>query len=241
MKKIDFKILILIAAVSVTLFSSCRRFRCIKGKGEIRTESRKMKSFTKIDVSGGYRVVLKQDSSEAISISIDDNLMKYVETTIEGNTLTVHSRKNICPSGEATLTIGVKNLDGIAAAGAVDFKSDGRLNTKDLDIDLSGSTKIDIELNAAKVHTSASGSSEIYLKGQAASHDIDMSGSGKVEALDFVVGKYKISTSGASECKINVLNELDVHTSGSSDIQYRGNPGKVNNDQSGASSVKKIN
>lgn len=240
MKNPKFRILLLIAAVSITLFSSCRRFRCIKGTGSVRTETRRMTGFTKVDISGGYKVVLKQDSSESISISIDDNLFKYVETTVEGGTLRVHSRRNICPSGESTLIIGVKNLDKIEASGAVEIRSEGRLITKDLDIDLSGSTKIDMELNAANVRTGASGSSEIYLKGQAASHDVDMSGSGKVEALDFVVGKYKISTSGASECKINVLNELDVHTSGSSDIQYRGNPGKVNNDQSGASSVKKI-
>jgi hypothetical protein len=240
MKTTNFKILLLVAAVSVTVFSSCRRFRCIKGTGSVRTETRKMTGFTKLDISGGYKVTLKQDSTESISISIDDNLFKYVETTVEGNTLKVHSRKNICPSGEATLVIGVKNLEEIGTSGAIDVKSDGRLNVKDLNINMSGSTKIELDLSAANVHTGASGSSEIYLKGQAASHDVDMSGSGKVEALDFVVGKYKVSTSGASECRINVLNELDVHTSGSSDIQYRGNPATVNNDQSGASSVKKI-
>jgi hypothetical protein len=240
MKKSDLKIVILIAAVSITLFSSCRRFRCIKGDGSVKTETRKMADFTKVDISGGYKVTLKQDSSQSVAITTDGNLFKYIETTIEGGTLRIHSRKNICSSGETTVIIGVKNLERIGASGAVEVRSNGRLNTKDLSFDLSGSTKIDMDLNAANVHTDASGSSEIYLKGQAASHDVDMSGSGKVEALDFVVGKYKISTSGASECKINVLNELDVHTSGSSDISYRGNPSKVNNDQSGASAIKKI-
>jgi hypothetical protein len=75
MKKLNFKIVILVAAVSVVLFSSCRRFKCLKGKGDIRTENRKMQGFTKIDISGGYKVILKQDSSESIVISIDDNLM----------------------------------------------------------------------------------------------------------------------------------------------------------------------
>jgi hypothetical protein len=240
MKNFNFRVLILIAAVSITLFSSCRRFRCVKGTGNVRTETRKMTDFTKVDISGGYKVTLKQDSTQSISITTDDNLFKYIETTIEGGTLKVHSRKNICSSGETTVIIGVKNLDGIDASGAVEVRSEGRLNTKDLSIDLSGSTKIDLDLNAANVRTGGSGSTEIYLKGQAASHEVDLSGSGKIEALDFVVGKYKISTSGASECKINVLNELDVHTSGASDISYRGNPAKVNNDQSGASSIKKL-
>jgi hypothetical protein len=222
------------------LLSSCRRFRCVKGTGNVRTETRKMAGFTKIDISGGYKVTLKQDSTESISITTDDNLFKYIETNITGGTLRVHSRRNVCSSGETTIIIGVKNLDKISASGAVEVRSAGRLTVQDLNFDLSGSTKIDMELYAGRVRTVASGSTEVYLKGQAASNEVDLSGSGKVEALDFVVGKYKISTSGASECKINVLNELDVHTSGASDIQYRGNPGKVNNDQSGASSIKKI-
>lgn len=240
MKTLNFKILLLVAATSITLFSSCRRFRCVKGNGNVRTETRKMAGFTKVDISGGYKVTLKQDSSESISITTDDNLFKYIETTINGGTLRIHSRRNVCSSGETTIIIGVKNLDKISASGAVEVRSVGRLTVQDLNFDLSGSTKIDMELYAGRVRTNASGSTEVYLKGQAASHEIDLSGSGKVEALDFVVGKYKIGTSGASECKINVLNELDVHTSGASDIQYRGNPTKVNNDQSGASSIKKI-
>jgi hypothetical protein len=240
MKTLNFKILLLVAATSITLFSSCRRFRCVKGTGNVRTETRKMTGFTKIDISGGYKVTLKQDSSESISITTDDNLFKYIQTNIEGSTLKLRSRRNICSSGETIVIIGVKNLDKISASGAVEVRSDGRLTVQDLNFDLSGSTKIDMELYAGRVRTDASGSTEVYLKGQAASHEVDLSGSGKVEALDFVVGKYKIGTSGASECKINVLNELDVHTSGASDIQYRGNPTKVNNDQSGASSVKKI-
>jgi hypothetical protein len=238
--KLNFKILLLVAATSITLLSSCRRFRCVKGTGNVRTETRKMAGFTKIDISGGYKVTLKQDSTESISITTDDNLFKYIETNITGGTLRVHSRRNVCSSGETTIIIGVKNLDKISASGAVEVRSAGRLTVQDLNFDLSGSTKIDMELYAGRVRTDASGSTEVYLKGQAASNEVDLSGSGKVEALDFVVGKYKISTSGASECKINVLNELDVHTSGASDIQYRGNPGKVNNDQSGASSIKKI-
>jgi hypothetical protein len=68
-----------------------------------------------------------------------------------------------------------------------------------------------------------------------------LSGSGDIDALDFVVGKYNIETSGASHCKINVLKDLSVHTSGASEIEYRGSPSNVSSDKSGASSITKIN
>jgi hypothetical protein len=90
------------------------------------------------------------------------------------------------------------------------------------------------------VITKASGSSEIRLKGQAGSHEVDLSGSGKVEAVDFEVGNYRINTSGSSQLRINVLNDLQVNSSGSSDIAYRGNPKRINNDKSGSSSLQRI-
>jgi hypothetical protein len=242
MKITGFKLL-LFAMLALTVCSSCRRFRCIKGTGSVRTETRKLGNFTKIDIAGGYKVTLKQDSSGSVAITTDDNLISHIETTVEGSTLNIHVKghRSICASGETTIVIGVKNIEKISASGTVDVTSVGRLNTKDLDFDLSGSTTINLDINAGKVHTDASGSTEIYLKGQATSHDMDLSGLSKVEALDFVVGKYKVGTSGASNCKINVLNELEVHTSGASEIEYRGNPPKVSNHQSGASSIKKIN
>jgi hypothetical protein len=240
MKNFSFKILLIIAVASVTVLSSCKRFRCVRGSGNVRTENRKVDDFTKIDVSGGFKVTLKQDSSLTVGITADDNLLKYIQTSVSGGKLHIKTKRNLCGSGEMMITIGVRNLDEIGASGAVEIMSDGLINTKDLEIGLSGSTKVNMELNARNVHTDGSGSTEVFLKGQAASHDVDLSGSGKIEALDFVVGKYNIETSGATHCKINVLTDLSVHTSGASEIEYKGSPTKVTNDQSGASSIKKI-
>ncbi|HAL83013.1 MAG TPA: DUF2807 domain-containing protein, partial [Mucilaginibacter sp.] len=40
---------------------------------------------------------------------------------------------------------------------------------------------------------------------------------------------------------VNVLNSLSVHSSGASEVRYRGNPANVTNNKSGASSVEKVN
>ncbi|WP_374948104.1 head GIN domain-containing protein [Mucilaginibacter sp.] len=233
-------LLSLSALIFIITLSSCRRFGCIRGSGKMVTETRTMTDFTRLDVSGGYKVKLVQDSSMKVIIHADDNLMKRIRTEVEGGKLKIDSRKGLCGSEEITITIGVRNLEEIEASGAVEVIAAQRINVKDLHFDLSGSTKIDMDLSAANVSTEGSGATEVILRGQAASHSIDVSGSSDIKALDFVVGKYSIESSGASECKINVLNSLDIHTSGSSDIKYRGNPSSINKDKSGASSVEKI-
>lgn len=240
MKKTYINIIMLLAVASVGVLSSCNRFNCKQGSGKVVSETRKVSDFDKLDISGGYKVKLVQDSSLNVQIHADDNLMKYIKAEVSGGELRIHSSRNICGSGDIEVIIGVRNLKEVHASGAVEVSANGRINTGDISFDLSGSTHIDLELFAATVTTIGSGATEINLKGQAGTHNVDLSGSGDINALDFVVGKYNIETSGASHCKINVLNNLSVHTSGSSEIEYRGNPANVSNDKSGASSITKI-
>lgn len=229
-----------VSAFFLTVLSSCR-FGCVKGSGHKITESHKMGDFTQIDISGGFKVNLKQDSSLDVTINGDDNLMKYIRTSNEGDKLRIYTKKNLCPSGEITINIGVKNLEGIKTSGAIEINSDGKLNTKDLSIHTSGGSKITMDLDAANLETEGSGASEINLKGQATSHKLHLTGSGKINAFDFVVGSYDIETTGASECEINVLHDLNVNTTGASDIKYRGNPSNVNSHKTGASTLTKVN
>jgi len=239
MKKTIFNLMVLVSGLSLVLLSSCR-FGGVRGSGNVITETRKVGDFSKIDISGAYKVNLKQDSSSSIIISADDNLLKYIKTEINGDKLRIYSKKNLRPRGDLTITIGVKSLKAIETSGAVEVSSDGKITVQDLKFDLSGETKITMDMNAANVITEGSGATHINLTGQASSHRVDLSGASKINALDFVVGDYTIETSGLSKCEINVLNSLNIHSSGASTVRYRGNPKTVNNDKSGASSVEKI-
>ena len=228
MKKLYSIAMLFIAAISLSVLSSCR-FGCIKGSGHRITENHKVSDFSKLDISGGFKIHLKQDSSLTVTVNADDNLMKYIHVNSEGDKLRIYSKKNICGSGELELNIGVKNLEVIKASGGINLATDGKLNSQ-----------IDMDLNAANLFTEGSGSTDMTLRGQAASHKIEFAGSGKVKAGDFVVGSYDIETTGASECTINVLKDLNVNTTGAADIKYRGNPTNVNTSKTGAASVTKI-
>lgn len=239
MKKTYFNLALAASVIIISVFSSCR-FGCIKGSGKQVTETRQISSFSALDISGGYKVVLKQDSSSNITITADDNLMKYIHTDLHGDVLKISSKKNLCSSGEMVLNIGIKQLRKLEASGAVDVSADGKLNVKDINFDLSGASKINLNLNASNVHTEGSGSTEIHLSGQATSHTINLTGSGKLYAFDFVVGDCNLETTGASECEINVLHQLSINTTGSADIKYKGTP-SISEKRVGASTVTKVN
>lgn len=232
--------IITLFAVIAIIAPSCNN-SCVDGSGEQITETRKVNDFSKIEISGGYIIKLVQDSSLSLTVTADDNIQKYIKTDVSGGKLRI-SNNNICTSsGDVIVVVGLRNLEELKASGAVEISSDGNINTRDMNISLSGSTKVTLTINAARLSTHASGSSEINLKGRASEHDLELSGSSNVNAFDLVTGVYNISTSGSSDCSINVLQELNVHSSGSSAIKYRGNPSSVNNDKSGSSSIEKVN
>ncbi len=218
--------------------SSCNT-QCVTGSGKETSETRSVSDFAKIETGGTIKLILKQ-GPKTVKVFADDNIQKLIETDVEGNTLKIDMDGNFCNSGPVTVYVSNPDFQAIRVSGAVEVTSEGRLNTKDFYLGLSGSCEVNLDLSVAGVKTEASGSSVIYLKGQAGAHDLDISGSGKLEAFDFVVGNYKINTSGSSECRINVLNSLDVNTSGASDIEYKGNPKQVSDNHSGASTVKKV-
>lgn len=230
----------IIAASALLVATGCSRFGCVSGSGHQISENRSINPFTFVETSGSMKVILKQGPQQ-VRIVADDNIQSMIRTSVHGNTLSIDTKGNFCNTGPITVYLSSPNFEGVDASGAVELMSEGKLNVKDFDLDLSGSSKVNLDLNAANVRTKSSGSSEIHLKGQAGSHDVDLSGSGSIDALDFVVGKYHIESTGASKSRINVLNTLEVRSSGSSDVEYKGNPSRVDNDDSGASSVKRIN
>jgi hypothetical protein len=226
--------------LSAGSLSSCM-MNCVSGSGHQATETRKAtQDFTRLEVSGSYRVILKQDSSNKITITADDNIIKYIKTKDEDGTLRIYNNKSICNGGDMIITIGVKDLESIRGSGATEFTAQGKLICKDMEFHMSGSSHITLELNAANVTYEGSGNSELDLTGQATSCHIDISGSGRVGAYGFVVSDYEIGTSGSSNCEINVLHSLHVSSSGSSEIKYKGNPTDVSNDKSGSSSLEKV-
>jgi len=231
-------LLILLTAI-VGGLSSCM-LNCVHGSGSEATESRKVTDFSRIDISGGFNVVLKQDSSLTLKITADDNLLKYIKTNVSGGRLHIYTRRNLCNGGHMNIYIGIRNLEELKASGGIEVQSEGKIVTGDMHFKLSGATRITMDINAANVTTRGSGSTELNLKGQATSHTIDLTGSGKVNALDFVVGNCDIQTTGVGECNVNVLHSLNINSTGASDVKYRGNP-NVTEHKAGASSVEKVN
>lgn len=230
---------LLFATGLIAAMAGCN-YNCITPSGNQISQNRSVSPFTSVDVGGSVKLFLRQGSTPGVRIVADDNLQKEIRTKVSGQTLNIDIEGTNCNYHDIRIYLTALTFERINASGDVAIESEGKLNVDDFELGLSGSAKVMLDINARSVSTRSSGSAGIGFKGQAGTHNVDLSGSAEVHALDFVVGKYNINTSGASEMHINVLNELNISSSGSSDVEYRGNPKTINNDESGASSLTKI-
>ncbi|MGY4384292.1 hypothetical protein ACVWYN_001318 [Pedobacter sp. UYP24] len=215
---------------------------CIEDSGHHIAKALTVKPFNEIDVSGAIKLVLKQDSTYAIKIEADSNLMDYIKANVSGSELTLSMKKGqYCGTDSIVIYAGIGELKKLSAAGAVDIRSEGAIYAKDVSLGLAGASNASITLNAANLITTIDGVGKLKLSGQAGTHKLTTTGSAEVEAFDFTSGVYDIHITGTGKANINVLNELKVKTEGSSEIYYKGSPSSIDEKKTGAAKLEKVN
>jgi hypothetical protein len=242
MKTIKLAIAILVTVAVCSSLSSCFRMHCVKGSGNQISENRKVADFKRLEVSESFKVIIKQDSSTStVNITADDNLMRYILTSVAGDKLRIYTKHNICSSGQIIIKVPVHTLEEVRTSDAAEVVAEGKIKAQDLHFKLSDGSRVTIDLTATNVTTSVSDGAELDLTGQASSNDIKISDAGKINAKDFVSGKSTVQASDGSFTELNVLNTLNVRGSDGAVVKYHGNPPSVNTSNSDGASVQKAN
>ena len=222
--------------------------RLVRGSGDVVVEERNVSGFDKILVSGAGRVIVTQGDSESLTIETDDNLMRYIVTKVEGDTLeigftegTVLSEggggRALQPSDSIVFRIEVIDLSAVTLSGAAKFEME-KLKTGDLDILLSGAGDIEMaDLNGSRLDVQVSGAGDVNLAGKVVSQDIRLSGLGKYQAFDLESETAGVTISGAGGADLWVLDRLDIVISGAGDVKYYGTP-TVNPEVSGLGRIQ---
>lgn len=228
------KILTLIALfVSSTLVSAQNR------------EVRQVDNFTKISFGFAGKLYLKQGSPQRVELEGDRDVLEEVETNVDGDRLRIGKEGKWfnwnTGNEKITVYITVPDIEALTVSGSGDIIGEDRIRTNDLDLNVSGSGSLSLDVEArGNVEARVSGSGDMNLKGHCESFESDVSGSGKVilsltidETADFgISGSGKIQASGrANLVKTNIsgsgkvlaadleTNRCEVRISGSGGVE----------------------
>jgi hypothetical protein len=225
------------AIVLTFLFYSCTS--TIDGNGTIKREQREVSSFSKIDISGGYEIMINQGDEEKLELETDENLLEHITTNTKNNTLFISHKKRIVSAKSIKLYLTVVDVEDIDVAGAIELKNKGTYSISELEIDVSGAADIDLDLDVENLKMDMSGASETTLTGKANNFDIEISGAGELDAKKLKTRNTSIDISGAGSAIVFAKKTLKVKVSGAGSVKYKGDP-KIDKDISGAGSIEKL-
>jgi hypothetical protein len=241
MKKVII-IIAIVAAVAVVCTLLILRFwpGGLIGSGNLETEEYTFANFTKVEISTAFEFEIQQSSSYNISVTADDNVMDYVQVSKVGQTLKI-GLGTVTWFGPKTLraSVTMPQLNGLTVSGAsrgdiYDFSS-----TEDVDIAVSGASRVNGDITAGNIDFDISGASTVQLEGSANDMVAGVSGASRLNLGSFPVNNANVSFSGASSGTVNLNGRLDADLSGASRLSYIGEPTMGTITTSGASTLSK--
>ena len=223
------------------LFTACNT-KCVEDSG-IRVErAEQMEAFEKLEIRGPIKVILQQDSSYKIRIAADSNIVDAVKVSVGSKTLKLKlDPEKYCGQDSVIVYAGILYLNSIRMENNSKLASHTLLNLKDVELNLDGNTEVDLQLTTGKMTTTVDGTSKIKLSGQAGEHNLKSTGALTLDAFDFVTAKISLNTEGVNKANINVLNDLNLETTGTSEVYYKGSPKNINKKKAGTAVLEKVN
>ncbi|MGN7821800.1 head GIN domain-containing protein [Chitinophaga sp. 22536] len=233
--------LLLMLAIFTLILSSCARDQ-IAGSGNIVAETRNTSPFSEVEISGPFEVHLIQDSTAAVEIKAEDNVIAAVETNTSNNTLFIRLRNRVKLWRHMPIQVYVhsRSYQRINFAGSGYLDNKDTLRSSNFSYQINGSGNAALALAVQELHTRINGSGSLDIKGTAISLSSDINGSGRVRALDLDTQRADITIRASGDHSISVRDALTVGIYGSGDVVYAGNPQKVQTDIKGSGKVKKI-
>ena len=189
----------------------------IRGNGHLITEQRKVEPFINIDAGGAFRIEW-HSGSPAASVTIDENLMQYVEMEVRDSVLYVRTRRHIWPRRSIKLVLTSNALEGASFSGASQLTAH--------------------QLTGSKFYLETSGASKATLDGAVDELIANITGAGDLRAESLQTKTAQISVTGAGDARVAVSDNLKVSITGAGKVEYIGDP-HIQREITGAGSIRK--
>ncbi len=223
----------------LVLIGSCR-FKT--GSGNLITETRSTGNFDAISVGGSFEVEIKTGPETSVLVEADDNIIKYIKTTVSGNTLKIRTEGlNNFGNVHMRVYITVPSLNSIKASASADVEVTGILASESrITFRASSSASIKADVNAPEIDSDVSSSATITLSGKTKTHKAEASSSGEIRSYDLLSENATVAASSSADIQVFASVSLNARASSSGSVRYIG-AATVTKAESSSGTVEKRN
>ena len=200
----------------------------VSGQSKVQSES-----FTKINIQGNAKIIIKQDSVCSVRYTGNDNPSDDM-ATISNGTLKIGG------SPDNEMNISLPLLQELKISGRGSATGVSTFTGDEINIEIDGDGKIILDASVRKIDAQISGLGKIVLSGTAQETAFSIPGSGKIDALGLKTIKSNVNISGIGKCMVDVIDELSVDISGSGNVTYKTLPKKITKNITGMGNIKDV-
>ena len=210
----------------------------IRGEGPIVERKFDLDKITGISLPGSAKVFLTQGSVQEVRILGQENIIENLKLDVQDGVWKMDNKRSVWQSESVKIYITLESLKLIKISGSSDVDMENHFtDLKDLEIRISGSGKMDLDLDARDINASISGSGDLFMKGSAENLDFVITGSGNINAYELAGQRAEVRITGSGGMELSVEDRLDAHISGSGSVLYKGDP-KLHSSVSGSGSIR---
>jgi len=223
----------LIICLSLFFLTNCngQKWDKIDGNGNYIKTTRKVDSYDIIKLSGDIDFILVEGKEGTINLEGDSNLLDNIEVTTENNTLSIKTKNGVyfkySKSNAIKVTIPVSEISEITLSGSGDLTSTISLKSNKFNAEVTGSGDMKLNIEASTITTSVTGSGDLTLNGKTNNLTCKVTGSGDFHGKKLNSNKTDVKITGSGSANVVANQALKARIIGSGDIDYTGNPTKL--------------
>jgi hypothetical protein len=203
---------------------------------DVTRKTLELDEFQGIYVNSNYTVYLKQSNKQEVTVEVLSEIYSISEFKVENGILHINVKQkkedpnasvwskidNIKIAPTMNVYISVRDINQLKVNGSGKIIGENSIASNNLDLGVSGSGAINIDVKGRMLNTKISGSGSMILKGYASNNIIDISGPGSLYAFDCEIENAQAALSGSGNCEINVSDELEAVVYGSGILKHKG-------------------
>lgn len=180
--------------------------------------------FSQVDLSGSYNAQIVQGPEFKIIARGNKRELEAMEIRKEGQAAVfgMHDNFNFCLfclRRGANVEIYMPQLEKVSLAGASHVTASG-FKAERLDLDFSGASGADMEVDIAEMDVQLSGASKARISGTSTQVSLKASGASQFDSGSAAIRDASLDLSGASKAWMGNLQQLQVKASGASKVYY---------------------
>ncbi|MEQ9591137.1 MAG: head GIN domain-containing protein [Cyclobacteriaceae bacterium] len=209
--------------------------------------------FKGVYANAKYEVYIKQSNKQEVRAEALKDILDITKITVEDGILMINIERKNDPASKSIwskiddikvnptlkIYVSMKEVNVLQVNGGGKIISENSIASDDLDLRVTGSGGMDIDIKGKRVNAELSGSGNMLLKGYATTARASLSGSGSLNAFNFELESCEVVVSGNGNAELNVREDLNSKIMGSGWVKHKGNTKKLTSKVYGSGDIER--